>query len=183
MSASQRAQIQREMVASCVLGILARTPDAVPQINIDDLCSETGLGRNTVYGLFGSASRIVPETLEGALAQFLAAALGDEAEATPLGALERAAARWVGAALQNVAVAQLLLRWQRPALAAAVAESLRRLLARGIAAGAFAPDTLPQRLPYVADVYLVALSEANAPGASQRVLARTLFDASLRLAR
>lgn len=182
LSPSERAKQHRAAIRSSALSLLASAP--TPLVNVDELCRNTHLGRNTVYGLFETSSQLATVVLDEALAEFFQALQRREVS-TPIDDLRSFAGDWLKAAQHHRTALGALLSWRRPQLREQLCARLRLELTRGVAAGAFAPDALGARLPYLAELFLAAADPElqRALGSSPAKLDETLVELALRLVR
>lgn len=160
-SASERAHGQRELIVAAAQRLLRANTPLPASFSVSDLCAATGLGRNTIYGHFASVDALREEVLTEctrALLDALAQPL--DVPSTPLDELRRLCEAWLTSASLHPEATLLAIRWRRDALAAALSSALERLVLRGVAAGAFAPDRDAQRTTLLAASVLTAVELA-----------------------
>jgi AcrR family transcriptional regulator len=178
-------QQQRLLIYHQALGQLGLATATVSGINLDIVCREAGVGRNTVYSLFENASGLISTCLnEAALA--CAQQLQDAAESnTPVEDVRALARNWLGLCEVLPREVAALLRCKRDALRDVARERLREVLRGGVAAGTFAPDFEPVRSILLSEAFVGALSlaEQSESGQARDSLAGPLADLVLRASR
>lgn len=172
-SASERAHGQRELIVTAAQRLLLESPPAPASLSVSDLCAATGLGRNTIYGHFASVDAVREDVLTECTQPLLTAlARSLDVPSTPLDELRRFCHAWVTVASVHPEATLLAARWRRDALSEALSGALERVVLRGVAAGAFAPDRDRQRTTLLTSSALTAAElAAQDPGRAPELVA------------
>lgn len=181
---SQRAHEQRALIYDTALALLGQPHAATPHVNLDELCRLTRLGRNTVYGLFESATLLPQRVLDEALQRLLESVQQPLPFDTPVNGLRSFAERWVACCAEHAPALPALLSFRRDQLRAALRVHLERLLHQGAVAGAFAAHYPSYRLPVLAEAFLASVDSRVVPAESNsQAIAAGLADLAVRVVR
>lgn len=185
LSPSERVQQQRALIYNQTLALLALPSANVASLNLEIVCREAGVGRNTVYGLFESTSGLVARCLVEA-----AEACGRHLEQarelnTPVEDVRALTRNWLALPTVMPLEAPALLNCARPALVRLAADQLRDVLSRGVAAGTFAPDFEPLRLGLLSEAFVgaLALRERTESAEGETAIALSLAELVVRACR
>jgi AcrR family transcriptional regulator len=182
-SASQRAQDQRHLILNAAERLLGARGEPATAFTVSDLCTTTGLGRNTIYGQFASAESVAREAIIASTEALLRGASGPPVATTPLESVNTFAKRWIEAAAARPSGTGIALAWSRDELVGHLTDRLGQVIQGGIDAGMFAVDSDGQRLRILVAACLGAAELASRHPADAGGLSRLLADLLLKAAR